>query len=270
MNGSLNDATKNILQLTQVVFSHTKSKLSDPMQTLCGFLSDDWLSQPSMANHQVLMKILNACVPQLKPPFEASYISNDPHHVPLQMIQNTLSELKTGHSSEVGHYFDLACTWLNVLMAMDAAYKRTITWVDELAHAKEIAKTAEECAKSRGAKVVITILDRSAQMVLLHRMHGSLLISTDVAIEKAKSAILMQMPSGDIRSLVQPGAEFEGLQNTHPGICVLEGGFPMYAGARLIGAIGISGSSAELDKEIAITAVNKNYLKIKPEGCGDD
>ncbi len=146
MNGSLNDATKNILQLAQVVFSHTKPKLSDPMQTLCGFLSDDWLSHPSLANHQVLMKILNACVPQLKPPFEASYISNDPHHVSLQMIQNTLSELKTDHSSTVGHYFDLACTWLNVLMAMDAAYKSTITWVDELAHAKEIAKTAQKSA----------------------------------------------------------------------------------------------------------------------------
>ena len=60
--------------------------------------------------------------------------------------------------------------------------------------------------------------------------------------------------------LAQPGAELYGIQYTNEGkIVIFGGGEPLMIGDRLIGALGVSGGTAQQDT--ALAAYGKDILK---------
>ncbi len=258
------------LALCQALFLQSAQQLTKPVQSLCGLLSPHWLSKPDIHNQARLETLLSELEPVLTQAGvmapNAPFFSNDPRHFPFYLIQKNLIDIKqqiapVSAQISFNRYLDIALTVLQALMVIDASHKRQIYHVNALEHAEMLAKNAVAKAHALGEKVVVAVLDKSAQLVLLHRMDDSLLISTEIAQQKARSAILMRMPSGDLRELVKTDHSLSGLQYlTQPNLCILAGGFPLYADTRLVGALGVSGASLDIDAEIAQHAIQASYL----------
>lgn len=118
----------------------------------------------------------------------------------------------------------------------------------------------EERAKETGMSVVIAVYDRSARPVAIHCMDDAFIGSFDVAMNKAYTSVAFKMSTQKLSSLSQPGEPLYGVQNTNEGkIVIFGGGEPLMAGDRMIGALGVSGGTAEQDTELA--AYGKSIFK---------
>ena len=126
----------------------------------------------------------------------------------------------------------------------------------DLAAAKRIAERAEARSVELGVPVVIAAADAGGNLMLLHRVEGALLASTEVAINKAWSAVAFQAPTATLGPLATEDGPFPGLADTNSGRVVLfGGGVPVHVDGELAGAIGISGGTAEQDVDIATCAL---------------
>ena len=107
-------------------------------------------------------------------------------------------------------------------------------------------------AQARDLEMVVAVVDTGANLKAFVRMDGALLGSVDVAIAKARTAVLVQAPSGALGPLVQPGQPLYGLEVTNGGLVTFPGGIPLFdADGAVIGAIGVSGGSVEEDEAVA-------------------
>jgi len=91
-------------------------------------------------------------------------------------------------------------------------------------------------------------------------MDGADLVTISLAKDKAYSALVNHMPTSELAPLVQPGTEFYGYVSLAGGrMVVFGGGLPIDMAGVLVGAIGVSGGSAEQDEACAragLEAVN--------------
>ncbi len=121
-----------------------------------------------------------------------------------------------------------------------------------LAQARAAIDAAVGEAQARDLRMVVAVVDRGANLVALARMDGAWLASVDVAIKKARTSALLQTPTGALGPLVQPGGPFYGAEITNEGLVTFGGGVPLVgADGAVIGAIGVSGSTAEDDAAVA-------------------
>ncbi len=127
-----------------------------------------------------------------------------------------------------------------------------------LENIKLMANYAEQKAKEMNVPMVFSAVDNGGNLILLHRMENSPLISVKVSTNKAYTANALKMPTNELAQLIVPGAEFYGLQNLEGGkIIAFGGGIPYKVGENVVGAIGVSGGSAEEDMEIAQFALSQ-------------
>lgn len=134
---------------------------------------------------------------------------------------------------------------------------------DELSCAcvQNAARLAIEEAERQGAKISIAIVTASGILAGFSRMPGSFLATVEYAQWKAWTSASFGMPSQEFAKLVKTLDPLtgDGLL-AHPKATALPGGFPILQDGRLIGAIGVSGGSAEEDEAIAqagLTAFTK-------------
>ena len=117
----------------------------------------------------------------------------------------------------------------------------------DLETAKTVAAAAQQEADRKGWNVVIAIVDDGGHLMYLQREKAQL-GSIDVAIKKAKAAILFLRPTSIFADQVnhgQPG------YLEMPGIMPLEGGELLEYAGEIVGAIGISGAKASEDGIVA-------------------
>jgi uncharacterized protein GlcG (DUF336 family) len=74
---------------------------------------------------------------------------------------------------------------------------------------------AKKKATEIGIPMVIAIVDKGGNLIAMERMDGALLVSLDIAKGKAYSAVAVQMPTGELAELAQPGAELFGIDKTN-------------------------------------------------------
>lgn len=118
--------------------------------------------------------------------------------------------------------------------------------------AKEMAAAAEKKAIEIDVPMVIAVCDISGITVYVERMEDSLLASVDIAQNKAFTAVSLKMPSSAVYDLAKESGPLFGLGTDCGGrIVTFGGGFPIYDGERIIGAIGVSGGSVEEDMSVA-------------------
>lgn len=121
--------------------------------------------------------------------------------------------------------------------------------VMSLSLAKELSLAVEKYAESLGVKPVIAIVDAGANLVLLHAADDSYIASRKIAQDKAYTAAALKMPT--IRALEESrGGALDGL-TAGEGLCLLGGGTPLEADGHIIGALGVSGGTAEQDTDLA-------------------
>ncbi len=113
------------------------------------------------------------------------------------------------------------------------------------------AKIEEESAR-RGQQSVIAVCSPDGHPVLVHVMDGAFLVSYDVAVKKAYTAVAMKMSTMELSALAQPGGTFYGVDKMDGGkICILGGGVPLKIGDQIAGGLAVSGGTGEVDDSLA-------------------
>ena len=119
-----------------------------------------------------------------------------------------------------------------------------------LERAKAVMAAAEAEARANAWPMVIAIVDSGGHLVVLHSLdhaqHGSVVI----AEEKARCAVNFKRPTKMFEDAVAEG----GLNLrilAAPGMMPLEGGLPLIADGRIVGAIGVSGMRSTQDGQVA-------------------
>ena len=123
-----------------------------------------------------------------------------------------------------------------------------------LAAARRHITDAISKSEQLGIKVCIAIVDSGAHLVAFERMDGAFLGSVDIAIKKARTSALFPLESGPLGALIR-SEQLTGFELSNENLMGFKGGVPIFAGDDQIGAIGISGGSAEEDLVIARAAL---------------
>jgi glc operon protein GlcG len=122
-----------------------------------------------------------------------------------------------------------------------------------LENAKKIATSAEAYAESKQYTIIVAIVDTGGNLVLLQRMDNTQIGSIEVAIGKAKTSNNFKRPTKAMEDAVAAGGK--GLRVLALPVFPIDGGEPIIVDGKIIGAIGISGMSAEQDDEVAKAAL---------------
>ncbi|WP_279050553.1 GlcG/HbpS family heme-binding protein [Cedecea davisae] len=104
--------------------------------------------------------------------------------------------------------------------------------------------------------VSAVVLDAGGHLTAFARMDGTFLATIDIAMQKARTAVLFQANSGDIGANLHPNGPAYSLENSNGGLVGIDGGIPLRnAEGVVIGVLGISGASKEHDGQIAALTV---------------
>jgi uncharacterized protein GlcG (DUF336 family) len=121
--------------------------------------------------------------------------------------------------------------------------------------AQGVMEAAHAKASEIGISVVIAVLDAGGMLKAFSRMDSAVLASIDIALKKARTAVLFESPSEAVWEYCKPGAPAHGLELTNGGLAPFEGGMPLKSsGGEVIGAVGVSGGAVSQDYEIVNAA----------------
>jgi uncharacterized protein GlcG (DUF336 family) len=129
-------------------------------------------------------------------------------------------------------------------LASASAFAQDKKTVLNLETAKKMAAACEAKAKAEGWKMNIAILDAGANMKYFLRQDDAFLGSVQIAKLKANTSSNFPFSTKQVGEITKniPGIAFV------PGIVTFEGGLPIKTGGgEHIGAIGVSGGTAEQD-----------------------
>ena len=118
-----------------------------------------------------------------------------------------------------------------------------------LAAARRIVAAAEAEANARGIGVVIAVVDSSGTIIELTRMDTAQVASVNVGIGKARTAAIYRRPSRDFEEQIKSGRVAAlALADATP----LQGGVPVLVDGKVVGAVGVSGDTPQVDEAIAL------------------
>lgn len=124
--------------------------------------------------------------------------------------------------------------------------------------ALELTVAVKKKATEIGVPMVIAVVDAEGNLVALQRMDQALLVSIDIAINKAYTAVAVKIPTHELAKVAQPGQPLFGIHNADGGrIVIFGGGFPLKLNNEIIGGIGVSGGSVEEDIRCAEAALER-------------
>ncbi len=126
----------------------------------------------------------------------------------------------------------------------DLATKKALT----LEVAKQIAAAAAAEALKNQWTVVIAIVDDGGHLIYLERIDDTQVGSVDIAQAKAQCAVKFKRPTKALEDVLVGGRQ---AILALPGAVPVEGGLPILADGKLIGAIGVSGVTSQQDGLIA-------------------
>ena len=116
--------------------------------------------------------------------------------------------------------------------------------------ARAVMTAAESEAAKNNWAVVISIIDSGGNIVMLHRHNDVQLSSIEISQGKAKTALMFKRPSKVLDDAISSGGaglRFLALKDIVP----LEGGLPIVADGKIVGAIGVSGVLSSQDTQVA-------------------
>ncbi len=122
-------------------------------------------------------------------------------------------------------------------------------------NAKKAAAAAVAEARKNNWTMAVAVTDPGGTLVYFEKMDGTQTGSVNVALGKARSAALYKRPTKvwqDIVSGGGAGLRLLGLEGAVP----IEGGIPLIMDGKIVGAIGLSGGSAQQDNQCAMAGVD--------------
>ena len=144
---------------------------------------------------------------------------------------------------------------LNISSVFAIGYQPVLS----LSMAKKMAESCERLAIKEGWKMNIAIVDNGANLKFFIRQDDSFLKSVELAQQKAITSAGLPFST---KAIAEIATKLPGVALI-PGVSIIEGGLPILTAKRqLIGAIGVSGATAEQDGICAQAALDaiKNDL----------
>lgn len=136
------------------------------------------------------------------------------------------------------------CAFQSLAPAEELLTKKALS----LSIARQVAAAAEKHALENKWNVCIAIVDDGGHLIYFQRLDGTQTGSVVVSQRKAQTAIAFKRPSKLFEEQVAGGRNaLLGL----PGAVPLEGGVPLAVEGQILGAIGVSGVTAQQDGLIA-------------------
>jgi uncharacterized protein GlcG (DUF336 family) len=117
-----------------------------------------------------------------------------------------------------------------------------------LAAAHKVAAAAEAEASRSNLHVAVAILDDGGHLILFEKMDETQIGSVAVAIAKGRTAVLFKRETKVFEDGVAGGRT---MLLALDGVTPIEGGVPLLIDGKVIGAIGISGGTAQQDGALA-------------------
>jgi len=103
----------------------------------------------------------------------------------------------------------------------------------------------EAKANQIGIPYHIGVVDGGGRLLAFSRQDGALIGSIDLALQKAFTARIFDISTGDLTKLAQPGKPLYGIHGSNDGkIVIFGGGLPIRRKGIVIGAIGARQSAA--------------------------
>ena len=125
----------------------------------------------------------------------------------------------------------------------------------DLTKAKKLIAAVEAKAAEQGKQAVIAVVNAAGNPVAVHVMDGAFLVSYEVAVKKAYTAVAVKMSTMELNELCQPGGTFYGLQSLE-GMVTFGGGVPLRVGGVIVGGLGVSGGTGEEDHALCQYALS--------------
>jgi glc operon protein GlcG len=130
----------------------------------------------------------------------------------------------------------------------------------DTAGAATVAAAAEKLADEHGHRVVIAVVDAWGNPLHLARTEGAQAASSQVAVDKARTAAIFVRPSRDIEAQVSSGRL--GALALH-GAAALTGGVPLVVDGEVVGAIGTSGETPDEDESVSIAGAAATFSTVE-------
>src|SRR5206468_3117138 len=133
--------------------------------------------------------------------------------------------------------------------------------------AARAAEAVNDVASERGVEPVVAVVDAGGDLIYLLRPDGAQVASTNVSVDKARTAAIYRRPSKDFEDQASNGRP----SALHLARAVpLQGGMPIVHDGEVVGGIGVSGaSSADEDQELAVLGSRALDAQRAPNGNGN-
>ena len=126
----------------------------------------------------------------------------------------------------------------------------------DLAGAMAVVEGVRAEAARRGVATGIVVVDLGGHPLVAVRMDDAQLAAVPIATDKAYTAVSFDHPTEAWAASSAPGAGDWGLSSVLGGrIVVFAGGLPLRRDGRLVGAVGVSGAAADVDRACAAAGV---------------
>lgn len=122
-------------------------------------------------------------------------------------------------------------------------------------NAKKVAGPAIAESRKNQWTMAVAVVDTSGDLVYFERMEDTQVGSTDVAIDKARSAARFKRPTKAFQDIVAAGGEGMRILALK-GAVPVEGGVPLIVGGKIVGAVGCSGGTSQQDGMCAQAGAN--------------
>ena len=118
--------------------------------------------------------------------------------------------------------------------------------------AKKMVAAGEAEAVKNGWNVAITIVGANGELILFHKLDETQPGSIAVSQGKARTSAHFKRPTKAMEEMIAGGkTAFLAVE----GIVPIQGGLPVIADGKVIGAIGVSGVTSAQDEQIAAAAL---------------
>lgn len=129
-----------------------------------------------------------------------------------------------------------------------------------LATARKMVAAAEAAAVAKNQTIAVCVMDARGDMVALERMDDVNIPPVTTAIGKAHTALVLGIPTREIADAISAGKPVSVMikapQAGQDNLTFLRGGLPIMKDGKMIGAIGVGGSSSEEDEQIAQAGID--------------
>lgn len=116
------------------------------------------------------------------------------------------------------------------------------------ADAFQALAAAKAKAEELGCRVTIAVVDEAGHLKAYERMDGAEVAGVQLAPDKAFTALANRISTHELGRQSQPGGPFFGIHTAWGGrMCIFAGGVPIHRSGDVVGAVGVSGGSAEED-----------------------